>query len=168
MKKLWKYLVRYSDIFILILTGIIAIMMYINNIEKSEIPIAIFGVGISVAFSIRQSRIENDKIFKELFILYNDKYDIKFNEILNEIVCKTKSNANYELSETELPIVTDYLNMCAEEYLWFTKGRIEDAAWRSWERGMLYYLFQPPIKRYVEKEKLHKQSYYGIFEYLKL
>jgi hypothetical protein len=32
--------------------------------------------------------IENDKIFKELFISFNQKYDEKFNNSLNEIVAK--------------------------------------------------------------------------------
>lgn len=168
MKKCWNYFNRHFDVFVLICTGVIAFLTHANHKETLEIPIAILGLGISIAFSLRQSRIENDKMFKELFIMYNEKYDIKFNETLNEIVDQTKFNKDYELSDTELLKVADYLNMCAEEYLWFTKGRIEGAAWKSWERGMSYYLSQPPIKRYVEKEKLLKQSYYGIFEYLKL
>jgi hypothetical protein len=168
MKKFRKYFIRYIDILIILITGIITYWIYCHYRENIEVPIAFFGVGISIAFSLRQYRIENDKMFKELFVMYNDKYDRKFNNSLNKIVRKTKEDINYKLNKKEIPIITDYLNMCAEEYLWYTKGRIDPEAWKSWERGMKFYLFQTPIKRHIENEQVQKDSYYGIFEYLKI
>jgi hypothetical protein len=92
----------------------------------------------------------------------------KFNDCLNKIIDSTRENKKYELSDNEKPIVIDYLNMCAEQYLWFTKGRIDKKVWESWIRGMKYYLECQSIKKYIETEKNQKDSYYGIFEYMKL
>ena len=159
---------KYADIFLINLTAIgIAILLYYILKEKSEIPIAIIATGISISFGIRQSKIENDKIFKELFISFNRKYDKKFNNLLNEIVAKSVNDRKYELSRKEVKLVIDYLNFCAEEYLWYLKGRIDEAVWQSWENGMKYYLCNSSILPLVNKEKKQKDSYYGLFEKLK-
>lgn len=157
-----------ADIFLINLIAIgIALLIYYLLKEKSEIPIAIIATGISISFGIRQSRIENDKIFKELFISFNKKYDQKFNNLLNEIVAKNIENKEYKLTDTDLKLVIDYLNFCAEEYLWYSKGRIDESVWQSWENGMTYYLSNPSILPVVIKEKKQKDSYYGLFEKLK-
>lgn len=160
---------KYNDIFLINLTAIgIAMLIYYILKEKSEIPIAIIATGISISFGIRQSKIENDKIFKELFISFNQKYDEKFNNSLNEIVAKNIENREYKLIPIEVKVVIDYLNFCAEEYLWYSKGRIDESVWQSWENGMRYYLSNPSILPFVVKEKKQKDSYYGLFEKLKL
>lgn len=166
MKKIKKHILKFSDIYVIIATVIIATGIHYCLDSKTEILIAIYGAGISIAFSIRQYRIENDKIFKELFIMYNEKYDLKFNNYLNKIVEKS-SDQVYELAKEEKPLVIDYLNMCSEQYLWFTKGRIDSTVWESWEKGMKFYLECQPIKKFIIQEP-QKDSYYGIFEYLKL
>lgn len=145
-----------------------ALLIYYHLKEKSEIPIAIIATGISISFWIRQSKIENDKIFKELFISFNQKYDKKFNNLLNEIVAKNTENKEYKLLPSEVKLIIDYLNFCAEEYLWYSKGRIDESVWRSWENGMRYYLSNLSILPFVIKEKKQKDSYYGLFEKLKL
>lgn len=167
-KSLNKHLRKHFDLYIIIFTGISAVLVFLLLNRKLELLIAILGFGISIAFSLRQSRIENDRIFKELFIMYNEKYDKKFNNCLNEITEEVSKNSEYELTEKQIAIVIDYLNLCAEEYLWYTKGRIDKVAWNSWERGMKYYLNISAIKLHIQNEKKQIDSYYGIFEYLKL
>ncbi|MGK4568176.1 hypothetical protein [Flavobacterium sp. 3HN19-14] len=163
-----KHFTRYSDLYVIIIAGLLGIAVFYYLDRKLELLIAIFGGGISIAFSLRQDRIENDKMFKELFIMYNEKYDQKFNNCLNEIENEIFENPNYKLSDKQVSIVIDYLNLCAEEYLWFTKGRIDKSAWNSWERGIKHYLNISAIKKVVQNEKKQKDSYYGIFEYLNL
>lgn len=168
IKKLFFKLKENADIlFINLLFISLALWIYFFLKEKPEIPIAIIATGISICFGIRQSKIENDKIFKELFISFNRKYDKKFNNLLNEIVAKSVNDQKYKLSRKEVKLVIDYLNFCAEEYLWYLKGRIDEAVWQSWENGMKYYLCNPSILPLVNKEKKQKDSYYGLFEKLK-
>ena len=87
---------------------------------------------------------------------------------MNDIEYKTKENKNYKLTISESKLLNDYLNLCAEEYLWFSKGRIDNSVWQSWENGMKYYLNIPSIKGFVKEQELQKDSYYGLFEKLKL
>lgn len=167
-KSLNKHLKKYFDLYIIIITGISAFLIFLFLNRKLELLIAILGFGISISFSLRQSRIENDRIFKELFIMYNEKYDKKFNNHLNNIAKEASNNPEYELTEKQIPIVIDYLNLCAEEYLWYSKGRIDKVVWNSWEVGMKYYLNISAINLHIQNEKKQIDSYYGIFEYLKL
>src|SRR5688572_7695158 len=131
-KSLHKHVRKYSDLYIIIFTGTSAFLVFLFLNRKLELLIAILGFGISIAFSLRQSRIENDRIFKELFLMYNEKYDKKFNNCLNYIIQQVSKNPEYELTEKQVSLIIDYLNLCAEEYLWYTKGRIDKIAWNSW------------------------------------
>lgn len=163
-----KHFFKYLDIYVILLSVILAAFVFYCLKENIEVSITILGAGISISIGLRQYRIENDKMFKELFVMYNDKYDTKFNNRLNSIVKEYENNAEYKLQETEKPLIIDYLNMCAEEYLWFTKGRIDSVVWKSWERGMRFYLELKPIKEFIKTESSQKGSYYGVFEYLNL
>jgi len=163
-----RHLKKHSDIYTIILATILAGIIFCQFDKKPEFPIAIIATGISISFGFRQYRIENDKIFKELFIFFNDKYDEKFNNCLNEIDKKTIVNPDYQLLECEQALVIDYLNLCAEEYLWYSKDRIDPLAWSSWEKGMKYYLSIRSIKKHIEKEKPQRDSYYGFFEKFKI
>ncbi|WP_157358431.1 hypothetical protein [Winogradskyella sp. J14-2] len=134
--------------------------------EKVEVLGAVIATGISLSLGIRQYKTENDKLFKELFTEFNAKYDLKFNDMLEEIVDKSELDKNFKLSSNEEKLIIDYLNFCAEEYLWKTKERIPKSVWKSWENGMLYYLNNPIINNIVSEQKLQKDSYYGLFEKL--
>lgn len=166
-KSLARHFLKHSDLYVVCVTFLIAFVLYFYNI-KYELIITIIGLGITISVNLRQHRIENDKMFKELFIMYNEKYDKKFNNCLNKIDKQVSKNLNYELTDKQKTIVIDYLNLCAEEYLWYKKGRLDSMAWDSWERGMKYYLNIASIKKLIQNEKKQRDSYYGIFEYLNL
>ena len=143
---------------------LIGIGLYFLTNERIEILGAVIATGISLSLGIRQYKTENDKIFKQLFIEFNTKYDSKFNDKLDEIVEESEKNEDYELSSENEKLIVDYLNFCAEEYLWKTKDRIPKRVWDSWENGMIYYLNKPIINKVIIKEKGQKDSYYGLFE----
>lgn len=143
---------------------LIGIGLYFLTNERIEILGAVIATGISLSLGIRQYRTENDKIFKQLFTEFNSKYDSKFNDELEEIVKISESVENYKLSTDNEKLIVDYLNFCAEEYLWKTKDRIPKKVWDSWENGMVYYLNKPIINSVIIKEKGQKDSYYGLFE----
>ena len=140
--------------------------LYFLANERIEILGAVLATGISLSLGVRQYKTENDKIFKQLFTEFNTKYDLKFNDKLDEIVEKSENNENYELSSENEKLIVDYLNFCAEEYLWKTKDRIPETVWNSWKNGMDYYLKKPIINKVILKEKEQKNSYYGFFEKL--
>ncbi|HKG06834.1 MAG TPA: hypothetical protein VKB19_10275 [Pedobacter sp.] len=158
---------RNIDLFIINTSAVlVGILFYYLIDKKIELSIAIIAGGLSLAFGLRQYKIENDKIFKELFTMFNEKYDKKFNDTLNKIDIEFKSKGKYDLSIEEKKLVIDYFNLCAEEYLWYTKERIDEEVWNAWEIGIKYFINLEPIRKVAKSEREVKESYYGLFEKL--
>ena len=157
---------KYWDIvFINLFTLVVSISMFVYYGNKIEIIGAILATGISISFGVRQYKMENDKMFKELFENFNSKYDDKFNDRLNKID-EDYQNNKLTIDEKDMLLIIDYLNFCSEEYLWYRKGRIPEIVWQSWENGMLYFLNLEPINNIIQTQKKQKTSYYGLFEKL--
>lgn len=156
---------KYLDLILINLCFmLIGILSFYFLGEKVEVLGAIIATGISLSLGIRQYKTENDKIFKELFTDFNSKYDLKFNSKLEEIIENSETNNNYTLLPENEKLIIEYLNFCAEEYLWKTKDRIPNNVWNSWENGMVYYLSKPIINSVVATQKSQKDSYYGLFD----
>lgn len=149
------------DIYVINLIGLIfGIYLYYELGEKVEIIGACLASTISISVGLRTYKIEDDKIFKDLFESFNKKYDEKFNDTLNRL--------NDEGTEIDDKLVIDYLNFCAEEYLWFKKGRIPYNVWTAWRAGILFHLRKKRLASIVDKEKKQRDSYYGLFDNLGL
>lgn len=170
---------KHKDIFLInCVSLIIGLCIYFYDDDRNfDVLAAILATGISISFGIRQHKIEQDRMFKELFMMFNERYDKNFNDKLNEIDLALKGKSEKEIdAETKKKLesvetkklVIDYLNMCAEEYLWYTKGRIDENVWKSWEAGMKYFLGLEPIKEIARDQKAQKGSYYGLFDKLDL
>jgi hypothetical protein len=165
IKKVKMFFCLYFDFFVVILSLITAILLYKLLNVKIEVLGAIIATGISLSFGIRQYKIENDKMFKELFQEFNLKYDKKFNKTLNKIDKKIKRDLSVSIDKKR-DLIIDYINFCSEEYLWYKKKRIPLDVWTSWKKGMLYFLNLPPIKEIVLEQYCQKDSYYGLFDEL--
>jgi len=152
----------YKDIIIpnLIIFGIGLLVYYLLD-KKVELLAAFLATGISLSLGLRSYHSENDKLFKDLFKEFNDKYDSKFNNELQAIVA---IGTNGSISPSQKNLVIDYLNLCSEEYLWYKLNRIPEEVWIAWENGMVYYMKQEPIKQIVLSEMGQKDSYYGLFD----
>ncbi len=146
------------------LVGILSMTIYPKS---TEILATILATGISISIGLRQYKIENDKLFKDLFKEFNDKYDKTFNNELNKIVKKIEDDNDYVITSNEDALIIDYINFSAEEFMWYRKGRIDNDVWKSWFSGILYFLRKPKFKDIVERESMQKDSYYGFFDKLK-
>lgn len=166
---------KYLDVIIIngISVLIVLILILFANASKEIIDVEkliapIMAAGISISFGVRKYKIDNDNMFKELFTQFNKKYD-KLNDVLILIENEFNNNKDkYSLNDNveNKRKVIDYLNLCSEEFLWKTKGRIDEKVWVEWEKGMLYWLNLKPIKEIVIQELEYSDSYYGLFEYL--
>lgn len=154
---------------LLVLTAvlfIIIILLYIKFKFDEKIFLGLIGSVATVYFGILKINIEHDKIFKELFNSFNEKYDFRFNNLLN----KLKNNPKKKLTKAEKNIVIDYFNLCAEEYLWRRKGRLPDSVWDAWKAGIKENLKIHQIEELFNDETRTlngKMSYYGLCEELK-
>ena len=129
----------------------------------TEFLAAIVITGISFSIGMIQYKIEDDKIFKSLFTEFNEKFFENYSTIIREYSNSPIPEDSEEVAKRAMTI-SNYISFCAEEYLWFKKGRIPKDVWLSWENGLVYYLNSPGIKEFVPKSKLEKDSYYGLFE----
>ena len=100
---------------------------------------------------------EETRLFHELFTDFNRRYD-QLNDRLNRIL-----NAPEEgmLSSDEKQSLYDYFNLCAEEYLFYNAGYIDETVWKAWRNGMKAYFRVEKIRSLLAVE-LQSNSYYGL------
>lgn len=116
----------------------------------------------TIYFGLIKYWMDSDLMFKSLFKEFNERFDA-LNENLNNIV----ADQTVKGEKTKNQIIQDYLNLCAEEYYWFSKGRIPDPVWNSWLKGIKTYLLVPEIKNLFKSELQYESSYYGFFSTIK-
>ncbi len=106
-------------------------------------------------YFVQQQKLSETELFHNLFTGFNARYD-KLNGPLAEIAQRAAVQTTAERN-----LVVDYFNLCAEEYLFFKEGYIHREAWRSWCRGMLWYLRRHPF-RDIWHEEIESESFYGL------
>jgi len=143
----------------LIVLVISSIWVYYSSRTREDITLAITIVGsvFSFFFVIQKQASEDIRLFKELFVDFNKRYDM-LNEKLNRIV---DADPTSPLTEEEKDILNDYFNLCSEEYLYFKQGFILPEVWRSWCNGIYFFMENPRIKSmWADEQK--SLSYYGL------
>lgn len=110
---------------------------------------------IGFYYFVQQQKLAETQLFHNLFTEFNKRYD-GMNKELASIVEKTDKS-----SVDDRAIIVDYFNLCAEEYLFYKEGYIHQDAWRSWCRGMLWYLRRHPFKD-IWNEEVRTESFYGL------
>ncbi len=99
-------------------------------------------------------------------ILNKTKFDVfvhfskKFDDISDKLDKVLKSEDNPELDPR---IIKDYINLCAEEYLWKEKKLIDDDVWESWSIAMREYFNETKVKRIIINQTEYAGSYYGFY-----
>ena len=114
------------------------------------------GVALSLVYFVQKQKLEELRLFKDLFVEFNARYD-KIQDRLLSI----KEQNDGELSKEERQVVYGYFNLCAEEYLFYQLGYIDPAAWSAWRNGMQDYLDNSRIRRLWD-EDVKSDSYYGL------
>lgn len=106
-------------------------------------------------YFVQQQKLAETQLFHHLFTAFNERYD-KFNGPLAGIADRAAP-----LSDSDRNLIVDYFNLCAEEYLFYNDGYIHRDVWRSWCRGMLWYLRRHPF-RDVWHDEVEIGSFYGL------
>ncbi len=158
--KIRRVINDYWEIILFNPLGLILGILAFKLTESKEIFLGLLGTGVSISFGLLKYKIENDRIFLELFTDFNKKYNSFFNDKLNIIINKE------QIDKEDKAIGIDYINLCAEEYLWYYKSRIDYKVWSAWKDGMLFYFNSKNINPIVNEELNQKKSYYGLYEEL--
>ena len=139
---------------------LILIMAFISPaiIFKQDLKVVLMLLGtlLSFFYFLQKQRLEEMKLFREIFSSCNDQYDG-----LNEKLGLILASNNTELTPEETQTLIDYFNLCGEEYLYFSQGYILPVVWDAWYKGMCWYLKDERISQLWEKEK-ETESYYGL------
>lgn len=106
-------------------------------------------------YFVQQQKLAETQLFHDLFTAFNGRYN-ELNGPLAEIASRSGS-----LSDSDRNLIVDYFNLCAEEYLFYKEGYIHRDVWRSWCRGMLWYLRRHPF-RDVWHDEVRIESFYGL------
>jgi hypothetical protein len=110
---------------------------------------------LGFCYFVQRQKLAETELFYNLFTGFNKRYN-DLNGALAEI-----SDQQVSLTSAQRQTVVDYFNLCAEEYLFFKQGYIHKDAWRSWCRGMSWYLRRHPFKD-IWAEEVKTESFYGL------
>jgi hypothetical protein len=133
----------------------IAFVLCLSRGDPIPLVGSVVAATLGFCYFVQQQRLAETALFKELFTEFNARYD-KLNDCLMEI---EELGSAPEIKHRQA--VIDYFNLCAEEYLFFKQGYIVPEVWRSWCRGMIYYMDREPFRSLWEKEKT-SESFYGL------
>jgi len=146
----------YPWLFAILCGVLVATGHFVGEVNlKSEWVIAAVGAAGGVTTFLYSQHLQETRLFADLFKQFNERYD-GFNAKLNHVV----ENAKSPIRGDDLQCLMDYFNLCAEEYLYFKAGYIDETVWQSWVCGMRFFADVPAIRSIWEREILGG-SYYG-------
>jgi hypothetical protein len=133
-----------------------SILAFTPSDQQLQLVFALIGASAGFVGFLYSQHLQETQLFKQLFTEFNRRYDA-MNEQLERVRGRS---AGEGLKPEECRKLVDYFNLCAEEYLFYRSGYIDDDVWESWSRGMLYFAKDPEIRALWEEE-LRTESYYG-------
>ena len=98
--------------------------------------VTVMGSLLSVAYFLQKQKLEEMRLFRELFKECNGRYDA-----MNEALASIANKGDVELC--------------------FRRGYIEPSVWQAWNKGMKVIVAAPPIQRVWQEEK-SSGSYYDL------
>lgn len=123
---------------------------------NGTVALGMIGACATVYIGLLNYWLQRDKVMQDLFTAFNVRYD----RLNGDLLAIAKGTFEGDPDR----IIIDYLNLCAEEYFWYTRGRIDGAIWKAWRNGMENWLQVPAIREVARRESGLHDSYYGLFE----
>lgn len=125
--------------------------------------IGFFTLIIAWWFNHNNLKISKQKMEKELFKEFNERYDT-LNDSL-ELITDQMTIDELKLTNSAIEnktlhnVVIDYFNLCAEQYYWKDKKRISNKIWLAWNKGMMYYFEKFPVIKELWKDEIKNEKY---------
>ena len=135
----------------------IVIIVYLCGNFDNSLFLGALGIIATFYFGVLKYKIENDKMFQELFISFNNRYETKFNDLINTLRGNPENALDEDGKKDNENLIIDYFNLCAEEYLWYSKNRVPKSVWDAWIAGIKENLEVDQVRKVYEKETKTKQ-----------
>lgn len=136
--------------------GVLVVSLSVNESQRLTVMIPLLTIVGGVTGFLHSKHSQEIQLFRELFCEFNKRYNT-LNEQLNAIHSRPKGEP---LQDADIPILYDYFNLCAEEYMYFAAGCIDCRVWQAWRNGMKHLAKDPEIFA-IWKRELATDSYYG-------
>jgi hypothetical protein len=146
----------YSSLFIALCIAFLAVGYAVaGKVLKIEWAVPILAAVGGLTTFLYSQHLQETRLFTELFKDFNARYDG-----LNKQLNKIRETAHAGIHGDDRQVLMDYLNLCAEEYLYFSAGYIDEGVWKSWARGMKFFAEAESIRK-IWVQELASDSYYG-------
>jgi hypothetical protein len=129
--------------------------LFLEDVEASARATLLVGAASAVFLDLR-ARGEATLAFERLATSFNGRYVAMRKELWAEV-----RGGDQAVSPRREAILTDYLILCAEEFLFFAMGWIPPIVWVSWRQGMAAVVNASPRVRTFCEEEVRRGSYYG-------
>ncbi|MGO9291701.1 MAG: hypothetical protein ACLQIJ_23470 [Polyangia bacterium] len=142
------------------LTGFSAVLLsagVIFVVAVHAIGAAVLTGVLGLLYFINQHRLNETRLFLELFRDFNQRYDKMADDVHRALGRKQPQ----PLSPAEEATLVGYFNLCGEELLMFRQGYIHPDAWTAWRLGMNDVFKNQAIRRFWAREGI-LGSYYGL------
>jgi hypothetical protein len=121
VRRLWY---RYTAAVLAGPVFVVLLIIIAAGLRDWAVIVSLGGVAVSLIYFVQSQRLEQTRLFKELFSEFNLRYD-KLNAMLERAVrCHSEERLTDEMRET----LVDYFNLCAEEYMFYKLGYIREEA----------------------------------------
>lgn len=161
MRKIKEYFFKYYPPIVISIIGACLVLL-IKNGNTDKLLISFIGFFAGSYYFIHKQKLEEIKLFKELFTEFNKRYD-DLNDDLTKIIDGPDKE---EFNQHKKMKVIDYFNLCAEEYFFYKRGYIPSEVWINWRNGIKEKFSSQHIKEVWEQEK-QNGSYYGLNKILR-
>lgn len=140
-----------------VVASALIVLLYIivpSPYRSASVLLSIVGSFWALAFYLHRRQAEDARFAKDLLTEFNQRYD----KIGTDLQFALSHRGDFE-KETELKFVR-YFNLCAEEWLYWSTGHIQDPVWRAWQNGMKQYARDNRVMA-IWDEEAKTDSYYG-------
>jgi hypothetical protein len=141
---------------VLVLTAMGFLFLSAPTSKAIELALPATGAIAGFVYFLYSQHLQETRLFTGLFKDFNGRYKA-LNDRLNAIVSR---DGQVILCHDNKQTLIEYFILCAEEYLYYKAGYIDDDVWRAWVNGMADFARDREIRRFWAEE-LRGESYYG-------
>ena len=111
-----------------------------------------FAACATLLFFDQRHRLDAKKMLRDIAERCNERYEAQWDELREALQSSNSARTGP---------YTKYLNLCAEEYLYYVLGLLHPLVWNSWAAGMKALFDEHEPLREFASEELSDGSYYG-------